>query len=50
MLFYLRRQGAGLSNYTLSSSRGSKVGHYQPWSPRPDQYEGEGTDHSGSAC
>jgi hypothetical protein len=39
MLFYLHRQGARLSGDTLSSSRGSKVGRYQPWSPRPDQYE-----------
>jgi hypothetical protein len=50
MMFYLRRQGAGLSGDTLSSSRRNKVGRYQPWSPRLGQYEEEETDPSGSAC
>jgi hypothetical protein len=50
MLFCLRRQDAGLSGDTLSSSRGIKVGRYQPWNPRLGQYEEEGTDPSDSAC
>jgi hypothetical protein len=50
MLFYLRRRGAGLSGDNLSSSRGNKVGRYQPWSPRLGQYEEEETVLSGNAC
>jgi hypothetical protein len=50
MPFYLRRQDAGLSGDTLSSSRESRVGRYQPWSPQPNRYEEEGKDPSGSAC
>jgi hypothetical protein len=34
MLFCLRRQDAGLSDDTLSSSRGSRVGRYRLWSLR----------------